>query len=125
MKISKETWHYKFWRSTLDYHPGTGTTDLCRYVQRIFWFGLFALAIGAGMLYVVSFFAYLIFYVGFWQHPALASGIAVGLVIVACVTYLVKKWRDDHRFDPRPPPSLARQWVSAKKQKICPLVEFE
>lgn len=136
MKISTQSWHYRL-INLLDWSP---PASLCAY----FWVVVAALllvpmyAIGA-LLAAVFLSAPL-----WWTFADGAGPIAfIGAVAdVALLTVLLfhlvteRRWRERHarivsgEIDPytRKPerkPSLLREWLRAKHEKVCPMLEFE
>jgi hypothetical protein len=123
MVVNKNSWHYKFWSWT--YHNRYDVpqeTNLCNYCQRIFWLGLMHLFLGSMVLFLVLALLYAIFVQGFYYHTGLSFIILGAIVAVIGGTLGYAWWADSREYRE---PGLVGQWVSAKKQKICPLVEFE
>lgn len=121
MQINKSSWHYKFWKLTLiDSVPPT-TTNLCRYVQRIFWCGLLILLTASLILFLSSYVVYAIFYLGFWQHTLISFEVLGVFVAIVAAVLLFFKWRSSTSHQE---PGLVGQWVRAKKERVCPLITF-
>jgi hypothetical protein len=123
MIINKNSWHYKFWRSTFGSDiEKPDTTNLCSYCQRIFWHGLMWFSLASLILYIVM-YGYL--YNGLYLHTVKTL---IGTLIVVAIFTVIILIVGRHDFFPKKyndrPPSLFKQWLSAKKQRICPLIEF-
>lgn len=99
-------------------------TSLCAYCHRVFWFSLFALAMACMAVYIVSFVSYIIFYQGFYLHTEFAF-VTAGIIFVGFLYYILCyqfKYKTEIIIQK---PGIIGQWFSAKKQRICPLVEFK
>lgn len=119
--IDTKSWHYKFWSWT--YHDEERVpyqTNLCSYCQRIFWVGLFWFLMGAAVLAMASGLLFWIFYTGFYLHTMRAFAVTGAIAVIVGATYLYVKWKDRPRQ-----PGLVSQWVTAKKNRVCPLIMFE
>jgi len=94
MKIRKNAWHYKF--ISLHTNP---PKNLCSY----FW-------ILVGIV--------IVWFLLWWL-------IVPAIVMVTLSTWLEKKdIRISRKTKEFKEPGLLRSWVSAKKHKVCPLIEF-
>ena len=132
MKINENSWHYKFWAFTFEnYGKVPKRTNLCFYSQRIFWSAALYLIAGSMLLVAFSIVLWGIFYLGFWKHTGISFAILGGLVAITTVSIgaVMYKERRARREISHPgekhEPNIFFQWLSAKKQKVCPLVEFE
>lgn len=127
MKVSRSSWHYRLWRFGRE-NSRSEPRDLCRY----FWHlalvkVLLPLAVAAlAMAGIVGIF------VTIWRHPIDAAIVVGGilglLVFVIAVGYLAYRREvreEDRRASGAPPkkPSLTRQYLAARKRKLCPLIE--
>lgn len=124
MQINKNSWHYKLWAKTYDYRDEPSSTDLCRYCHRVFWRLMVYLLLAVMSIYVIGMIGYFVFYQGLFHHTLLTLGI--GAVIAVGITALVlyNRWLDGNKTKAEPA-TLVGQYLSASKQKVCPLVEFK
>jgi len=105
MKIRKSAWHYKLITKTWEgYSPKT----LCGY----FW-----IVCGTLLVWI------LLGSVGILISPFLLTG--WGLYILWNEISTKRKIRNTFK-EPKEPkdPSLVRAWISAKKQRVCPLIQI-
>ncbi len=126
MKINKDSWHYKVWASSFDQYDGAPeNTDLCRYCHRIFWRLALGTFFAVGILFCLSMLGYTIFYKGLFQNttPTLIIAAVIGVVVGA--VYLYTRWLNGSKLQPEEPTTLVGKYLSASKQKVCPLVDFE
>lgn len=125
MKIKTNTWHYRWWRWTYGDNYLPDQTNLCSYVQRIFW-----ITLGHVFIYVLLVFAILLL-VGFvglleyqgWRYHTMGTAIGHGSVVVSIGLLALYAATTDANYDREP--TLVGKWISAKKQGVCPLIEFE
>ena len=121
MKLNKDSWHYKMWRDTFDvYEPVPTSTDLCRYCHRIFWHGLLYIVMVIAAFFVVG---YSFIYKGLIQNTFITltiCGVLLGIVGII-VLYIMWLKRDRGYKEPK---TLVGKWAQARKQQVCPLVEF-
>lgn len=128
MKINKDTWHYNLWRKSFPYRENVPEeTDLCRYCHKVFWqiMGIAALAgmilAGVGCLLVLAF---MLVYQGFWLHTLTTfKVIGVGIAVIVPIVLYVR-WLNSKSVRKVSNGNLVTHWVAAKKQSVCPLVEF-
>lgn len=114
MKISKKSWHYRWLLFMNQYKIDNMPKSLCGY----FW------------SLVISLFGVPVFFVA--VSPVILFGcICAGLYY--SYWWIVDKYknhRDKKRIARGEPvckhrePSLFRKWLKAKKEKVCPLIEF-
>ncbi len=114
MKLSRSSWHYRFltFAERCDLSPrGVLPTDLCSY----FWTLVFA----AFMITVAGMLLAAVAVIALVGSPLL-------LVAGGCV-YLWKRFGVRRNGEPNftRPPSLFGAWLRAKKDKVCPLIEWE
>jgi uncharacterized membrane protein YfbV (UPF0208 family) len=131
MKINKDTWHYKLWDKSYGYDMPPDNTNLCDYCKKIFWevsarvlLVLIAL-LAIGILIGGPCFA---IYAACWKHnyEALtmcgvitASAVAV-VGVMTWIEYMAKR-----SVKPKTESNnLLVNWFKAKKEKVCPLIEF-
>lgn len=105
MQISKRSWHYRLLKRT-GHQPYEIPDDLCGYMRRV----------GFTVFVVVPLFCVLgpIVIGLMWLEKHLFPRVVSGIARV---------------FTRKPPPedkpeSLFRAWLRAKKERICPLIEF-
>lgn len=112
MKIRKSSWHYKIVEMTSD---GNVPANLCGYFWRLV-LGLVAIASLLGMLGFIGWLTY-----EKWPWSIIAIGVTVlvfGSIMWAfgLCSHLPNR--------PSSEPGLFRQWLKAKKDKVCPLIEY-
>lgn len=124
MKLNKDSWHYKLWCDTFDvYEPVPTSTDLCRYCHRIFWRGF--LYIVMAIMVIAAFFVvgYAFIYKCLIQNTFITLTICGVLLGIVGIIVLYIMWlKRDRGY--RKPKTLVGKWVQARKQQVCPLVEF-
>ena len=126
MKISRRSWHYRLLRKLYMDVPD----NLCAY----FWKTVFVLllipavivsvcaVVFVALVPAIVFGAYLLGF-PYYGDPVVIS-VIVGLVevfILGCI--LREQIQTRTAFDPPRPPSLVREYLMAKKQKVCPMIE--
>lgn len=127
MKVKNTSWHYRLWK--LGRESYSEPHNLCKYFWHIALIKiLLPLALVGMVLVGVGSLIWVI-----WNNPltsalvVLFTAIGIGFVVLA---YLV--WpRAQNRWDQRsqrkaatPPkePSVVRQYLKAKKSRVCPLI---
>jgi len=124
MKINKDSWHYKLWRKSFNYSETIPTeTDLCRYCHRVFW-QVVGIAMIIFTIGVVLALLGLILYKGFWLNTGTAFAVTGIAALVIGAIYLYNRWLNGSP-KPKQEPTLASSWMQARKENVCPLVEFE
>jgi hypothetical protein len=125
MIINKGSWHYKYYSwlykkyiTSSFYDDVAETTNLCNYVQIIFWFTLVQ-ALMVSSIIAILFGIGKLEYQCWSTHPIRA--LIVHSIIPASIgsMYLVCK------FFTSDTTSIIAKYISAKKNKICPIVEFK
>lgn len=125
MNINTSSWHYKLWlQSFADRSLVPHDTDLCRYCHRVFWilafYGFLAIlgAVFVGMC------AMMLYFVGAASiaHTGTMAKIIGSIVCAIVPVALYMKWIN--RSHSEEPKTLIGKWFQARKQKVCPLVEF-
>lgn len=130
MKLNRNSWHARYIR---DYVGGNLKNTLCGY----FWQLVYALLWTLGMLTIILFFAISLTYGNYllivaiinWEIPthngdgffitAVLLDVVLAIFIVTwCITYY------SFHHDPKKPTILGK-WLKAKKDKICPIIEWE
>jgi hypothetical protein len=126
MIIKKNSWHCRFWKKL-----GGGERDdlsLCSYVQHLFWGSLMYGVLFAMLAVSVGDLLYGIGHV-FYYHTAVAFMCLGSFVLFAAtvfgifyffVEYLPNR---NKRLDKEP--GIFGAWWQAKKDKMCPLIDFE
>jgi hypothetical protein len=105
MKISKRSWHYRYLRSFMCLQPYEIRDDLCGYVRQLLVHVLLLPLYGSVLAAL---------FVGRFVEMAFGSLVQKVATVFA-------------RPEPKPSEekeSLIGAWLRAKKDKICPLVEF-
>src|SRR3990172_4481965 len=127
LTIRRSSWHYRLWKWHHGNTPENEPRDLCSY----FW-GLVNIILSLVFipLAVVVFAAWIVLlalespWLLLWI-PAVFTMVAGGVVLLALLLLAYDRW------GPKPSPELrssfgvARAYLAAKKQRICPLVEVE
>ncbi len=128
MKINTNTWHYRLWKASFTHKWDVpDETDLCRYCHRVFWQLLGIAALCGAILFCAGTLlvgAAMILYKGFWLNPGIAFPVTGILAAVITVLVLYKRWLKGSPKHSTNDANLASSWVAARKQKVCPLVEF-
>jgi hypothetical protein len=135
MVINKSSWHYRFirWGRSGRSMPNS----LCEYVRTLAFACIMAV-IGVLVVLALSWFM-LVLPVELWlmqfgvieyvKDEFVGGVIAHGIwVFCFCCTGAVKyiEWRDANRTKkPARKPSVIGAYFQAKKQKICPIVEYQ
>lgn len=150
MKVSKNSWHYRFnneWNSNFQYNL---PTSLCSYfwytvgtMGKVSFYGLLAVVLGLiiGFGFYTDSLGYadpglsLLSVLGLAILGLLVMTISIGLFLL--ISYLlittyewivkkVSKWNDD-RLNSKyntPGKGLMTSFLGAKKKKICPMIEY-
>lgn len=127
MKVSRNSWHYRLWKYGREPYGGE-PRDLCRYFWHILLMKILVPIVVIGLV-ITGIVAIL---VSVWNHPldaAIVVGIALGLVVLLVAVGYFHQRREDREEErrnsgaPRKEPGLARQYLAARKRKLCPLIE--
>ena len=141
MKISRNSWHYKFMKF-MDTNPQYRST-LCEYIRGFVWAsfvllcmiavgGLFA-AVLLGIIFSMGVSVWSIFHLldpkwNDWIIYGIASWIVAALFGTVAVGRAIKNKIRDRRYQShlytRPPPGPFRQWWKDRHDKVCRLIEF-
>lgn len=123
MKMNRQSWHYRL----VQFLPGEAKfqirdgTNLCRY----FWLVMCCVFIKIPALTLISVTALIL-------SPLLIPCIGIVVLVCWCLDKREKAqqkaklaagiypWED---FPQKP--SLVREWLRAKKEKVCPMIEWE
>lgn len=124
MKVNTKSWHYKIWVASFMNSLPWKTTTLCNYFWRVVLFSLMWFVIGSLALGGAGSFIYYGLYKTYVGWMFIASVLSVLLLVqgIKWSTNAILDW-----YDGRPPrePGLFMQYMKAKKQKLCPIIEFE
>jgi hypothetical protein len=133
VKIDRASWHYRVWRASWNKEgrfAGPDATDLCHYFWRIVFYLIFCAAVSLAIIGAFGagiYFGFIKTYVG-W---VVAATIALGVGLAYSSKLLHRKWRiwrmKRPRRAPKPPrePGIVLLYLKAKKQRVCPMIEFE
>ena len=120
MKLSKKSWHYWLLRKTGYYDSHFVQVNLCWY----FWQVMATLFIKMPVIFVIA------------VLTVVLAPIWLPLFGLICLgVWVYSKWEDRqlqlkiaagmHPWDSWPKkPSLFRAWLKAKKDKVCPVIEW-
>lgn len=117
MVINTASWHYKLWNWTYEIAGGTSraSTNLCWYVQRIFW-SLMLPLIFLGLEGCA-------WHSNWKLSLELHAGVIGTLAVFAAITAFILFVNGD--LDENETARLARAWIGAKTAGVCPLIEFK
>ena len=135
MKVSKRSWHYRLntWR-----HRAYVPTNLCSHFWNTVGSMVVVIMIGAILTVGVAIvalagFAYV--YEGWMEHTrgtATVHIILSGILVMMIFAWLIYYWNTKSdalkalwRKHPHPSETLVGQYISARKRRICPLIELE
>ena len=127
MIVNTNSWHYKVWQFSFQmfvFGAYPTKTNLCSYAQRIVFLApLTALT----MLFVLGILGIL--------GPLVGAVRLLQIIVMLPFGYRPTglDFQDYTKFtksktpttQEEPKPSLLKEWIKAKKQKVCPLIEFE
>lgn len=125
MSIKRKSWHYQLATRELGLDAKRywerKHQSFCAYWWAIVWRIVVLAAAFLGLALVVLALA-----VAVWQFPVQVMTVVVLLTTGFGVPILIA-WLLDRKPVPQPErePGLVSQWYSARKQRICPRVEFE
>jgi hypothetical protein len=113
MKIKRSRWHYRLlnW-----FTEGNVPTNLCSYFWNLIGRLIFILmlsGVALGALYAA---------VKYWQQALLTAGFILGLTLIIIGSFYLGEWLRGRR---KSKPGLVMSFLKAKKDKVCPLLEFE
>ncbi len=142
MKISKQSWHYQLYQlmERLDIVTMYDKNDLCSYMRGL----IISISIPITMI-LSPYTAYLFHITGVLDsHPPLVSFLVlaglflwtiVGLIADCLLIfvigihyinkYIISKIPKREKQQKEKKPNILIEYLKAKKQKICPLIEFE
>lgn len=118
MKISQQSWHYRF----LDKLECNIPDDLCTYFWKVVFFmvcivAAAVMAVVAAVSMLSPILALFLDYEFLEQIKYAGAFIDVLILVIVWLVY-----RDATKHNRQP--SLVGEWISAKKRGICPLIEF-
>lgn len=121
MQVSTTAWHYRFLRAMECRRP----SNLCSY----FWMVVLHMALVvffAGIaLVVMALLVAPILAIWFeWFEQVMIVGYVIWLAILGVTWALYRHWRRTQMGYVKQPDGLALSWVKAKKDKVCPLIEY-
>ncbi len=134
MKVSESSWHYWLYEVSFENgKPHGRETNLCPYFWRVVGGAsklLIVIAVLLALLAAIGF--------GFWKYTAIAFGLVTVIsVAIALIDYEreIKNFftssgdgtsGDGTEPEPKrePEPGLLRSYLKAKKDKVCPPIEF-
>ncbi len=123
MKINTNSWHYRLWKDSYDDpYRVPHEIDLCRYYHRVFWSvvgRILLIALGTMVLVGMLWGLYVIFFENY-RLTMTIIGISVALLILP-LSYV---WWLNHMSKPKKPKTLVGKWFQARKQQVCPMVDF-
>jgi hypothetical protein len=128
VKVRKTSWHYRLWKWGRE-NEQARPRDLCRYFWHIALVKILlpGVALGFCILGVVS------LGIVIWNHPWETLGMVAFAAAVAALgmgLYLYQKSQNAkvaERVEPKAPkePGPLREYLAARKRKVCPLIEVE
>ncbi len=129
MKLNTKSWHYRMWAGSYDsYRDIPEQTDLCHYCHRVFWQLVLRAFLGFLIAWLVG-LAGVVLYIytvqGLYHHTVgtlIGTAIAAAL-IVGVIFY--NRWLNGKYATTTEAKTLAGKWLGARKERICPVVEFE
>ena len=124
MKIRSGSWHYRLWKWGRD-NPNSQPVDLCRYFWHIMLVKIMLPM--TSLVIVLSLLGFLIFLVvtHLFQASVILATVAGIALLFGGSIYLDKRSKD--KKEGRPvvvkEPGIVRQYLKARKAKVCPLIE--
>lgn len=121
MKVKRSSWHYRLTTKFSDDIEFYGR-NLCRYFWRvvgslcILFFGLLCLA-------ALVLLASVWFLDPFWASNTIVAGFILLAVFLPLLAISLLRWKFGIVRGPQPSPLIV-EYLKAKKQKICPEIEF-
>lgn len=133
MKISKKSWHYRFLRAQRYAVP----TSLCPYFWAVVFEALKMLVIGAILIALAAIVAMILFVtpIGYmfdasWvTEKEMGASVAFWAMIIIMATVegtrrFYRRLRQKRAATPKEP-NIVTAYIKARKEKICPTLEFE
>lgn len=133
MKVRRDSWHYRLWRWGREDKPYNSSKrseprDLCRYFWHIALVKVLLPLIGAGLI-VAGIVAIVI---ATFREPLKAGLIALAITCGLSLIWglvIISGRIEDRRtavrngWAPAKEPGITRQYLAARKRKMCPLIE--
>ena len=117
IKVSRQSWHYKLASSRVE-SLAWSDSNLCKYFWQVVGSGLVVL-VGIGMLIAALFLVVVVVViVGALDILVYTSVIWVPIVAIFCLR------KTGINMNPKSL-NLVQEYLKAKKEKICPIIEFE
>ena len=120
MIVNKSSWHYKWWKKCGG-NSYSRNVSLCSYVQRIF---LMSLVVAVPISILASCAGVMLYALGcaFYYHTVQAFiGVASFILLCSIILGICYFYFDD----PDKEPGIIGAWLQAKKDKVCPIIDFE
>lgn len=135
MRVSKNSWHYKVVLASVGQRERRVPDDVCRYLRML----VLMLTVYTGAAFIMLWFAVSVVYTWYavlfgvmpqqeqqWAMVLVVTGAVVSVCAAGTLVALTLRWassRMSKGVDKQP--SLIVEYARAKKQKICPRVDFE
>ncbi len=121
MIIKRTSWHYRLLHWTWgERHP----SSICLYFWAVFW----SIALIAALVSIAAFFAVILtsplwqFWWTPWNDRLVVAGSVIDIIVLSSIgIHFFKKMKSG---SPAKEPTLVGAWIRAKKDKVCPLIEF-
>jgi hypothetical protein len=125
MKININSWHYKYYRwcerYALDNEMGDFCPNLCSYVQTIFFGSIISAMICCLLAALIGM---MLFSIGKIEYILWTQYINIALMIHFAIIAVIGLIFAYGRFSKSDTTYVIRSYVSANKNKVCPLIEF-
>ncbi len=146
MEISRNSWHYRLCNFALGLHSKEPSSSLCKY----FWQVLFSPVLITMFFVFWAFVIALVLVVLFYVPGSIANTLLCNLLgilpdsfsvdletfnyrsvlssVVVIIGAFICSWIDDknkERAAAGQPDGLVKSFIKAKKEKICPVLEFK
>ncbi len=124
MKVRKSSWYHWFYTFGFEqYERHPGKTNLCSYFWRTVW-GVFKCLLIVAVVGTIVTVAGMCLYNALWLSIGCLA--VVGAVIAFASNWTrIKFFLNPGRYENKEPePGLLRSYIKAKKDKVCPLIEF-
>lgn len=136
IKINKNSWHYRFVKWGVE--DGRMPRGLCEYTRTL----MFACAMACLAVVLVCFGFWFMFVnpVQFWLvhfdviQPQIAGDVGVAIaahciwLVMACICGVLKyidcRGKRPSKYKAPKQPSIIMAYIKAKKEKVCPNIEF-
>lgn len=123
MILKTDSWHYKLWEGSFGFDKKPPpSTDLCRYCHRVFWQIVARIVFVCMVGITLAVIGYGVIYEGFILHTKITFA-ATGVIVLLVTSVGAYFYWLNHKGDE--PKTLVGKWVAARKQRVCPVVEFD